>query len=434
MYKMGKTLNNAIWIIACKVIQSLLALVINMLSARYLGPTNYGLISYAASIAAFMLPVVQLGLSSTLVQEFVDAPENEGKTLGTALCLNLLSSAACMAGITAFVRIVNAGERETLIVCALYSINLLFQALEMSQYWFQAKLLSKYTSLSMLFSYVVVAAYKIYLLVTGKNVYWFAIAQAIDYMIISVLLLILYHKAGGQKLSFSLKRGKEMLSKSRYYIVSSMMVTIFSQTDKIMLKLMLGDAVTGYYSAAVSCAGLTSFVFTAIIDSARPSILESRKHSQEAFEENLKLLYAIVIYFSLLQSVFIALFSKLVVDLTYGAGYSPSAAILRIIVWYTTFSYIGPVRNIWILAEGKHDVLWIINFSGAVLNVVLNMALIPLAGAAGAAAASLISQIFTNFLTGFVMKPIRRSNMLLLASLDPRLLYRRIRALLVGKS
>ena len=57
----------------------MIQLLIGMLSARYLGPSNYGLISYAASIVAFAVPVMQLGLHSTLVQEIVENPEKVKK-------------------------------------------------------------------------------------------------------------------------------------------------------------------------------------------------------------------------------------------------------------------------------------------------------------------------------------------------------------------
>ena len=73
-----------------------------------------------------------------------------------------------------------------------------------------------------------------------------------------------------------------------------MMVTIFAQTDKIMLKFMLGDEATGIYSAAYACAGVTSFVFAAIIDSMRPTIIESKQRNESTYEKNMCRLYAII--------------------------------------------------------------------------------------------------------------------------------------------
>ena len=401
-----------------------------MFSARYLGPSNYGLITYAASITAFMLPIMQLGLRSTLVQELIEHPKKEGETLGTAITMNIVSSLLCIVGISAFTMVANAGERTTIIVCALYSINLIFQALEMIQYWFQAKLLSKYTSVTMLFAYVVVSAYKIFLLVSGKNIYWFAISHAIDYALISGGLFVIYKKLGGQKFSFSFSRGKDMLKKSRYYIVSSMMVTIFAQTDKIMLKFMVGDEGIGQYAAASVCAGITSFVFTAIIDSFRPVILESKVGDSEKYKESVSMLSCVVMYLSLLQCLVMTIFSGLIVQILYGSDYSQASDILKVLVWYTTFSYMGPVRNIWILSEGKHKYLWIINLSGALGNIILNLILIPLWGVMGAATASLITQIFTNFVIGFIISPIRGFNRLMLHGLNPKFAYMEVKKLL----
>jgi polysaccharide biosynthesis protein len=416
----NKIFKNASWIIACKIVQAVLNLIVTMLSARYLGPSGYGLINYAASVVAFATPIMQLGLNSVLVQEIVNAPEKEGEALGTSLIMSFCTSFLTIAGVVSFVAIANHGEKETIIVCALYSILLIFQSLELIQYWFQAKLKSKYPSIVMLVAYVVMSAYKIFLLVTGKNIYWFALSQAIDFLIISVLLLIIYQKIGTQKLTISWERAKSIFSKSKYYIVSSLMVTIFAQTDRIMLKLMIGDEATGYYSAAVACAGMTGFIFSAIIDSARPSIFESKNCNIESFEKNVSRLYSVVIYFALLQCVFITILAKPIVHILYGKEYEPSINALRLIVWYTTFSYIGSVRNIWILAEGKQKVLWILNLSGALLNVVLNYFLIPILGIMGAALASLITQIFTNVIMGFIIKPIRRNNKLMFQALNPK--------------
>lgn len=416
----NRTLNNVLWIVGCRIVQAVLGLVVTMVSARYLGPSNYGLINYAASITTFAIPIMQLGLNSTLVQELVSEPEKEGQTLGTAMVLSLLSACASIVGIGIFVSVANCGERITQIVCILYSLRLIAQALEMIQYWFQAKLWSKYTSLSVLFAYVVISVYKIVLLVTGQNIYYFAVAQSIDYLMIAISLMFLYRKLGGRPLRVSVARGKAMLQKSKYYIVSGIMVTIFAQTDKIMLNLMLGNEVTGFYAAAVACTTMTNFVFVAIVDSARPTILQSKKHDQSVYEKNVSLLYAVVFYLSLAQCVVVTAFSPLIIQILYGAEYEQSVGILRLAVWYTTFSYLGSARTVWILAEEKHKILWRTNLYGAIGNVLLNFALIPLFGAIGAAVASLLTQFITNVVLGYVIKEIRENNKLMLRGVNPR--------------
>lgn len=419
---MNKVAKNAVWIIGIRIIQSIVALLINMLTARYLGPSNFGLITYAASLVAFVLPIMQLGFSNVLVQEIVNDPDTEGAIIGTSITLSLISSVCCIIGIASFAFVANPNEPTTVLVCFLYSLILLFQACDHIEFWYQANLVSKYTSIISLVSYVVVSAYKVFLLVTAKSVYWFALSNALDYALISIGGIALYRKLGGQKLSFSWELGKRVFSRSKHYILSSMMVTVFAQTDKIMIKMMINEAATGYYGAAVACAGMTSFVFSAIIDSFRPSIFEGLKEGNNAFGHRLTMLYSIVIYLSLLQSIFMTILSKWIVHILYGSAYSPAIGALQIVVWYSTFSYLGSVRNIWILANNMQKHLWKINMSGAMANVVLNAILIPIMGINGAAVASLITQFFTNVIVGYIIKPIRPNNKILVDALNPKYL------------
>ncbi|MBQ3262117.1 MAG: flippase [Oscillospiraceae bacterium] len=413
---------NAGWIIGCKIIQSLINFVIGLLTVRYLGPSNYGSLTYVMSVAAFVVPVMQLGLRQTLVKEFVQRPDREGEILGTALVLNVISSLFCMVGCVAFVAIANAGEKETLLVCVLYSFTLLFQATEMTQYWFQSKLLSKYPSIAGLCAYIVVALYKTYLLVTHKGVVLFALSNVLEYFLISVILLVIYRSVGNQKLSFDRRLGREMLSRSKYYIIPSLMVMVFQHTDRIMIKLMIGETETGFYSAAITCIGMSAFVFAAVIDSARPVILEERERNQEQYERRMVQLYSIITWMSLAQSVVMSVLAKPIVHVLYGDAYARTAAILSVAVWFVTFSYYGSVRNIWILAEGKQKYLLGINIAGAMANVLFNLLLIPRFGAIGAAVASLITQFFTNVIIGFLFRPIRPNNDLMLKSLNPRVI------------
>lgn len=418
----NKAVKNASWIIVCRIAQSVIGLIIGMITARYLGPSNYGLLNYANSVVTFVVPLAQLGLRNILVEEIVSHPEKEGKILGTSLVMGVVSSILCAVGCITFVSVVNAGEQDTLIVCALYSISLIFQMTEMIQYWYQAKLLSKYTSVVSLAVYVVMSVYKIFLLVTGKNVYWFAISYTFEYFLISAVLIFIYKKLGNQKLSFSISLGKHLLSRSRYYIVSNMMVILYTQTDKIMIKLMTDNTEIGYYSTAVTCANMTSFVFVAIIDSLRPVIFESKKTDYDKFKKLMSLSYSIIIYMGLIQSLALTLLAQPIVSIMYGEAYLKAIPLLQIITWYSAFSYTGSVRNIWMLAEEKQKYLWIINLSGAVLNVVGNFILIPILGASGAAVSSVATQLFTNVIIGFIIKPIRNNNYLMIKGLNPKIL------------
>lgn len=422
MLQRSRVVSNAKWIIVCKVIQSLLQLIIGMLCARYLGPANYGIINYAASVVGFVFPVMQLGLQATLVQEFTDNPESEGKIMGTALVMDLLSSVVCIGLVGAFVSVANFGETDTIIVCLLYSVSLVFRAFELFQCWFQYKLKSKYPSIVMLCAYIVVSLYRVFLLVTSKSIFWFAMVNSVDYGIIGISLFVIYNRVSAHRLSFSFKLVGELFSRSKYYILSSMMITVFQNTDHIMLKLMSGDAENGFYTAAITCAVVLQFVYMAIVDSMRPVILACKKEGNPNYEKNISRLYCITTYMGLVQAAGFTIFARLIVNILYGEQYIATIPVLRILVWYIAFSYMGTVRDIWILAEGKQSILWKINLAGALMNALVNALLIPMWGAIGAATASLFTQIFTNFILGFIVKPLRENNRILLKGLNPKLL------------
>ena len=183
---------------------------------------------------------------------------------------------------------------------------------------------------------------------------------------------------------------------------------------------MINNEAVGYYSAAITCAGMTSFIFAAIIDSMRPIIFEGKNRGDDVYKKRVKELYSLVVYGALVQSILITIFSSLIIRIIYGPAYSSAIVCLRIVVWYTTFSYYGGAKDIWILAEEKQKYLVWLNMCGALANVGLNFILIPLLGISGAAIASLITQFFTNIAMGFIIPDLRPNNILLLESLHPK--------------
>ena len=415
-----RVFSNAKWIIICRVGQSLLQLIVGMITARYLGPSNYGLINYAASVVAFVLPFVQLGMPSTLVQELIETPEREGEIMGTAMLTNFLSGLACLILTVSFVSVANYGETVTLIVCTLYSLSLLFRAMELMNYWFQYKLKSKYPSIIMLGVSIVISLYKIYILVSGKNIYWFAIVSTIEFALSGFAMVVIYTKMKNQAFKFTFAMAKRLFHRSKYFILAASMVTVFQNTDHIMLKMMVGDSQNGFYTAAITCATIFHFLYFAIVDSVRPVILENKKANSLEYEEDLASLYSIVIYVAVAQAVGFTVLAKPIVLTLYGQEYMGTIQVLRVVVWQIAFSHMGTVRNIWMLAEGKESMVWKINLTGALLNILINALLIPFFGAWGAAFASLMTQIFTNCILTMILPGVEENRRIFLMGVNPK--------------
>ena len=87
-----KILSNSVWMIIQHLYSMLSSLIIISLVARYLGPSDYGLINYCASVITIFTTLAGLGLENLIVSEIIRTPDKEGGYLGTALVMRLISS------------------------------------------------------------------------------------------------------------------------------------------------------------------------------------------------------------------------------------------------------------------------------------------------------------------------------------------------------
>ncbi len=404
----SKAARNAGWLICGRIVQMLINFFVNIYSARFLGPANYGLIHYAGAYTGFFASICSLGINSVIVKELILNPGREGTVLGTSVLLQSVSGILSAVSITAIVSVVDAGEPETVLVVALCTLGMLCNVPGIFRYWFQARLESKVTAIATLTGYLVSAAYRLYLIATGRSVAYFALATSLDYLAVGIILMAVYRAEGGQTLRFSKSYGKQLLQAGWHFILPALMVSVYAQTDKFMLKQMSGDAALGYYATASALCTSWCFVLQAIIDSLHPAIMEDYRNGDTvSYERKNRTLYAVTFYLSILTSVFFCLLAEPIIRLLYGDAYIAAVPPLRIVTWYTAFSYLGVARNAWIVCENRQKYLKWIYGAAAVSNVALNLLLIPAFGASGAAAASLIAQIVTTVIAPAFIKPLR---------------------------
>ena len=277
----------------------------------------------------------------------------------------------------------------------------------MIHYWYQSRLETQVSVKIQSLAYVIMAAYKIGILALGKSVEWFAFSTALEAAVVGGALIWIYNRGEGQKLSISLKAGKEILSRSYHFILSGLMVTIYGEMDKIMLGEMLSEEAVGFYTAATKVSTMWSFVLTALINSSRPLIISSRSQSHELYVKQNKRLYAAIIWIGIAAGLGITVLGKWIIYFMYGEAYMPATSSLQISAWYTMFAMLGTARGIWIVCEDKAKYVKYYLGIGAVVNVILNYLLIPQFGPGGAAAATLITQIFTAVLAPTIFRETR---------------------------
>lgn len=396
----GKTLarrflGNTGWILFERVLHVLLTLVTTSLTLRYLGAAGSGMIDYGASYVTIFTILCKLGLDSILVNEIVKGEESPGTLVGTTIGLRLLSALASVGVIAAVVALLKPGDTAILLIAVIQSLSLLLVAFDTIDFWFQSQLQSRYTALAKAIAFLAVCAFRLTLIAVSADVYWFAFAGVVDALIIGVLLLVFYRRTATDRLRFSWKAARHLLPLSAPFILSAVLITVYTQMDTIMLgSLAQGDTdvAVGIYNAAAKVCNMWVFVPLAIIDSARPMILSQKGRDEAAYQTRYRRLYAAVIWLGIAAAVGISLLSPWIIRIIAGEAFSASAAVLVVLIWARLFSVMGTTRGIWMVSErlGRYVVMFAA--VGAAVNFALNVLLIPLLGVMGAAVATLITE------------------------------------------
>lgn len=406
----SKIAKNSAWMITETIIQMIISLVINKIVSKYLGVSNYGIINYGISFLNFFNAICTLGLGTIAIKYLVNEKEKQGEIIGTCIGMRLISSFISILLISSLVFILKKENSVIITVSIIQSFSLLTDTFNTINWWNQYKLQSKLSVLATFIAYLVTAAFKVILVCTKKSIIWFAFSNIIQSLVVAIVLYIIYKKQKSPKFSFSIERGKILLKESYHFIISGLMVAIYAQTDKIMIGSMIDDmSAVGLYSVSVTIMQLWAFLPMAIIDSFKPALLEMRNNSHERYMVKLKQLYSIIIWLSLAYTAFVFLFGKYIVLILYNKEYLGCLTSLRLVIFGVLFSFVGVVREFWLVCEGKQKYAKYFALFGALGNIILNFVLIPKYGINGAAIATLLTQIITGIIVPLFFKDTREA-------------------------
>lgn len=407
-YTKNKFIGNTSWMMVNKIYSMFISLLVGALSARYLGPANYGLLNYGTSIISFFTTISSLGLASTLVVELVQREKERGQILGTALIFRFIASISSFIAIYFIVLLLEPNNIQLMIVTMLQAIAVILNTHEVLLYWFQMRLEMQKVTFASMIALTVTAAWRVGLLIKQASVELFALSNSITALITCICVVIFFVcSKNTPKLSYSRKTGIRLISSSYHFIISGLAVNLYTQLDRIMLGKTVNAESVGYYSAAMTIANLWVFVPQAIIDSARPVLTEIKKTDEQKFLEKFKILLCGINLLGLIVGVIILVFGKIAVWILYGKSYEPAVPALMILIWATNFSMIGTARSIWVVTENKNRYVKYYVFIGAVVNVILNSLLIPVWEINGASIATLISQIVVGIIAPYFFKNTR---------------------------
>jgi O-antigen/teichoic acid export membrane protein len=391
---------NTSWMFGEQVLRILAGLFVGIYVARYLGPEQFGIYSYATAFVALFGAIAKLGLDGIVVRDLVNHPDKRDTYLGTAFWLKLIGALLTLVILAIAVQF-TSNDATTNLYIFIISSGLIFQSFEVVDFYFRSKVLSKYVSITKLIQLALSSVLKLYFIFIQADLVWFVLVSLIDQMTLAISLAFAYLR---QKICsffgcFSIVTAKAMLRNSWPLILSGIAIMLYMRIDQIMIKEMLGEREVGLYSAAIRISEAWYFVPVIIATSLFPAIVNARKIDQNLYNMRLQRLYTIMIYFAVGVALPVALMAEHIVAMLYGVQYQEAGRVLSIHVWAGIFVGLGVVNAQWFLAENLQGLATRNTLIGAGVNVILNYILIPLYGVTGAALATVISYGVAGYLS-----------------------------------
>ena len=399
-----KFVNNTGWILFKEVYTILVSLVVGSLSARYLGPSNYGLISYGSSLISFFLIVTQLGMSNVIILDLVRRPQTTLEHLGTALVMRIIVSVISVGLIQGIIIFLEPDNTLLHLVTLLQSLSLIFQASDVLFCWFHAKMEMKYVTLTGMVALTLTSIWRIVLLVKSASIEWFAVSLSISAFISCVMTAVFFAIRAKIKLRFSFKNAGYILKNSYHFIINGVAITFYTQIDKIMIGKALDETILGYYTAAGAISVMWEVIPNAILNSARPLFVQKYDTDKTEFLKRYQIVILGICVLGVVVGFGFTVFAKPLVWILYGDEYYAAVPALRILAWATVCSAIGNARTTWMVLSNKSKYLEYFTFIGAAINIVLNLVFIHFWGYMGAALATLVTSASTGIVLPFVFR------------------------------
>lgn len=409
---------NTSWMFAEQILRMVAGLLVGIWVARYLGPNQFGVFSYAVAFAALFNSIAKLGLDSIVVRDLVNEPTKHNLYLGTAFWLKLVGAIA-MLGVMALAVLFTSNDATTNLYVFIVASGAIFQSFEVVDFYFQSKVLSRFVSISKLVQLFISSLLKLYLLFTGSDLIWFVIVTLVDQITLAASLYAAFrHQQIGKFYNyFDFTVAKKMLSISWPLIVGGLIIMIQSRVDQIAIKEIVGNNELGYYSSSIRLIEFFNFVPAIIISSLFPAILNAKQKSKELYESRLLSLYKMMMVFFICVAVPIYIFGDEIILFLYGSAYAPAGPLLSLMVFRLFFVSYGVVRHAYLMSENliKYTMFTII--AGAFVSILLNFFLVPIYHSKGAIFASAISFFTSTFLFDFFYFKTRRNFIAMIKSM-----------------
>lgn len=404
MSNVNTVFKNTSWLFASQVISGILGFIWIVLITRYLGLTQYGILSTVIAYTSVTAVFLDLGLGTYTVREVSRDTTLSSKYLGNIILIKLILSMVIVPILILIMYFLgyNFLTLEVLFIIILQTVfntliiifNSIVQANEKMEYTAIATILTNVVN-------IIGFLTAIYLdggLLPIASIYSISALLTLTYLIITS-----YKIKIKPRFEIDLNFWKKTIKGALPFWIIAVLATIYYSTDTIMLSLIKGDSAVGIYNASYKIINLLITVYGVYMTVIFPVMSKFYKSSKEllqiTYERSVKYLLIIAVPLA----VGITIYANDIMGLIYGSEFQLGSSVLMILAWSMVLLFINELTSNLLNASNKEITVTTRNSIAAVVNVIINLLLIPLYSYNGASIATLITQAILLILTSYIL-------------------------------
>ncbi len=389
-------LKGSAWITVYRMFRMVLAFVVSVVLARYLGPEAYGMLSYSVAFSLMLINFAGPGMKDVITRRMSQNLEDRDAILGNAFRILLGLNMVMLVIAVGIVMLLRQGDTMIQLLVAVIALGNVFRAFESFELWFHFRLQMRKTVLVQAFSFTAMSISKLVMVWFGATLFWFSVVIALEIVITGFGFMWLYLKDGG-----SIRKRKPLdfgiLKESLPAIAALGFALIYLKVDQVMLGVMIGDDHVGRYAIAAQFSEYWIYVAIALITATYPAILDAAKKTVQDESFVWQRLLSMLGFGALALMIPLWFVGPFAITLLLGDAFSASGDIFRIHIWSLYFMCLTEAARKWFVIKDALVIYLITAGCAAALNIGLNFWLIPVYGAEGAAWATVATYAFAGF-------------------------------------
>lgn len=416
-----KIINNIGWLIFDKIFILLLQFFVGVKIANYYGATLFGQYSYAISLVAFSNIFFEL-INSRVLKKYYTKENFNILVFNTNFFKNSIAIILFFIPIIYkfFYKIDNTLFYLLILLCL---DNILMTATSGIENFFEYKLEAKRIVISNNIVKIISYFLQYICMILNKGIIFIAIVRCIGSLIRVIILKYQYNssylgKLENKSVKLDIKLIVKIIDESKYLWFSFVSFLIYTQTDRLMIKHYLGVEEVGVYTIGMQLSNILAILIGPIQNSLFPKFLELYRNDYQKYYNFYKLTNTIITQFYLIITLISIIVVKYTFKYVYSSQYDGAILIYSILAFSVFIKANGSLQTSHMTIKNITKKSFYKTLVSLILNIILNILLIPKYGINGAAIATLITQFIALFLIDFFIKEYQEQAIIQLKSLN----------------